>query len=124
MTDQERFEQGLAMRRRVLGDAHVDRTLAARTPVTAEFQDLLTRYVWGEIWTRPALDIKTRRLLVIATLVALGRWEELQLHVRAAVESGDVQADEVKEIVLQQAIYCGIPTANHAMQLLAPLLAA
>jgi 4-carboxymuconolactone decarboxylase len=123
MTEQERYEHGLAMRRRVLGDPHVDRTLAARTAATAEFQDLLTRYVWGEIWTRPALDVKTRRLLVIATLVALGRWEELQLHVRAAVESGEVRADEVKEIILQQAIYCGIPTANHAMQLLAPLLA-
>ena len=122
MTDQERYAQGLAMRRRVLGDAHVDRTLAARTPITEEFQDLLTRYVWGEIWTRPALDVKTRRLLVIATLVALGRWEEFQLHVRAAIESGDVRGDEVKEILLQQAIYCGIPTANHAMQLVGPLL--
>ena len=122
MTEQERYEHGLAMRRRVLGDAHVDRTLAARTPVTEEFQDLLTRYVWGEIWTRPALDVKTRRLLVVATLVALGRWEEFQLHVRAAIESGDVRADEVKEIVLQQAIYCGIPAANHAMQLIGPLL--
>jgi 4-carboxymuconolactone decarboxylase len=123
MTEQERYEQGLAMRRRVLGDAHVDRTLAARTPTTQEFQDLLTRYVWGEIWMRPALDVKTRRLLVIATLIALGRWEELQLHVGAAIESGDISADEVKEIILQQAIYCGIPTANHVMQLIGPLLA-
>ena len=122
MTDDERYEHGLAMRRRVLGDAHVDRLLAARTPMTAEFQDLLTRCAWGEIWTRPALDIKTRRLLVIATLVALGRWEELHMHVRAALESRDVSADEVKEILLQQAIYCGIPAANHAMQLIGPLL--
>lgn len=123
MTEHERYEQGLAMRRRVLGDAHVDRTLDARTPMTEEFQALLTRYAWGEIWTRPALDVRTRRLLVIATLLALGRWEELQMHVRAALESGEVSSSDVKEIVLQQAIYCGVPAANHALQLVGPLLA-
>lgn len=124
MTEQERYEQGLAMRRRVLGDAHVDKTLAARTPMTEDFQDLLTRYAWGEIWTRPALDVRTRRLLVIATLIALGRWEELHLHARATLESGDASADEIKEIVLQQAIYCGVPAANHALQVVGPLLTA
>jgi 4-carboxymuconolactone decarboxylase len=122
MTDEERYERGLAMRRQVLGDAHVDRTLAERTPFTGEFQELLTRYAWGEIWTRPALDVRTRRLLVIATLMALGRWEELQMHIRAALESGDVGADEVKEVILQQAIYCGVPAANHAIHVIAPLL--
>ena len=122
MDERERYEQGLAMRRRALGDAHVDRTLAAATPATAEFQDLLTRYAWGEIWTRPSFDVRTRRLLVIATLVALGRWEELQLHVRAALEAGDLQAADIKEVLLQQAIYCGVPAANHAFAVLKDLL--
>ena len=90
--------------------------------MTEEFQDLLTRYAWGEIWTRPAFDVRTRRLLVIATLIALGRWEELQLHVRAALESGDVTRDDVKEILLQQAIYCGVPAANHGFAVLEDLL--
>ena len=122
MDERERYEQGLAMRRRVLGDAHVDRALDATTPMTEEFQALLTRYAWGEIWTRPAFDVRTRRLLVIATLVALGRWEELQMHARAALESGDLQPVDIKEVLLQQAIYCGVPAANHAVQLLRPLL--
>ena len=110
------------MRRRVLGDAHVDRALEATTPMTEEFQALLTRYAWGEIWTRPAFDVRTRRLLVIATLVALGRWEELHMHVAAALRAGDVRAEEVKEILLQQAIYCGVPAANHAFHVLGDLL--
>jgi 4-carboxymuconolactone decarboxylase len=122
MDERERYEQGLAMRRRALGDAHVDRALQSVTPMTEEFQALLTRYAWGEIWTRPALDVRTRRLLVIATLVALGRWEELHLHVAAALRAGDVRADEVKEILLQQAVYCGVPAANHAFYVLGELL--
>ena len=122
MDERERYEQGLAMRRRVLGDAHVDRALQSTSPMTEEFQQLLTRYAWGEIWTRPAFDVRTRRLMVIATLVALGRWEELQLHVRAGLESGDLTPADVKEVLLQQAIYCGVPAANHAFQLLRPLL--
>lgn len=122
MDERERYEQGLAMRRQVLGDAHVDRALAAQSPMTGEFQDLLTRYAWGEIWTRPSFDVRTRRLLVVATLVALGRWEELHLHVRAALESGDLTRDDVKEILLQQAIYCGVPAANHGFAVLRELL--
>jgi 4-carboxymuconolactone decarboxylase len=122
MDERDRHEQGLRMRRRVLGDAHVDRALAAASPMTEEFQDLLTRYAWGEIWTRDGFDLRTRRLLVIATLVALGRWEELQLHARAALESGDLQPADVKEVLLQQAVYCGVPAANHAFHLLRPLL--
>ena len=122
MDERDRHEQGLRMRRRVLGDAHVDRARAAASPMTEEFQDLLTRYAWGEIWTRDGFDLRTRRLLVIATLVALGRWEELQLHARAALESGDLQPADVKEVLLQQAVYCGVPAANHAFQLLRPLL--
>jgi 4-carboxymuconolactone decarboxylase len=122
MDERERYEQGLAMRRRALGDAHVDRALQATTPMTAEFQDLLTRYAWGEIWTRPALDVRTRRLMVLATLIALGRWEELHMHACAALESGDLQPVDIKEVLLQQAIYCGVPAANHAFSVLKDLL--
>ena len=104
------------MRRRVLGDAHVDRAVAGTSPLTADFQDLITRYAWGEIWTRPGLDLRSRRLLVIGTLLALGRFDELRMHVRAALEEGGLSADEIKEIVLQQAIYCGVPAANTAFE--------
>jgi 4-carboxymuconolactone decarboxylase len=113
-TDDERRTAGEQVRRRVLGDAHVDRSAANRTAFTAEFQDLLTRYVWGEIWTRPGLDERTRRLLVIAMLVASGREAEFRLHVRAAVEQGGVTRDDIKEVLLQAAVYCGIPVANSA----------
>jgi 4-carboxymuconolactone decarboxylase len=108
---------GEATRRHVLGDAHVDRAQANTTPFTAEFQDLITRYVWGEIWTRPGLDERTRRVLVIGTMIALGRWEEFAMHVRAAVQQGGFTQDDVKEIILQQAAYCGVPAANHALKL-------
>jgi len=122
MDEHDRYVEGLAMRRRVLGDAHVDRAVAGVTAATESFQDLLTRYAWGEIWTRPALDVRTRRALVIATLIALGRWEELHMHVEAALAGGDLSADEIREIVLQQAIYCGVLSANHAFQVLRGLL--
>lgn len=102
------------MRRKVLGDAHVDRATAAATPLTSEFQDLITRYAWGEIWTRPGLDVRSRRILVIGTMVALGRWEELGMHLRAALAEGGFEANELKEIVLQQAVYCGVPAAHRA----------
>jgi 3-oxoadipate enol-lactonase/4-carboxymuconolactone decarboxylase len=107
----------------VLGDAHVDRAIASTTPLTAEFQSLITRYAWGEIWARPGLDVRTRRILVIGTLVALHHWEELAMHVRAALTSGDLVAEDVKEIVLQQAIYCGVPTANTALRVIGDLIA-
>ena len=103
-------------RRRILGDAHVDRAQASTTPLTADFQELITRYVWGEIWTRPGLDERTRRVLVIGTMIALGRWEEFAMHVRAAVQEGGFTADDIKEIVLQQAVYCGVPAAHHALK--------
>ena len=115
--------EGERMRRRILGDAHVDRAKKNATPLTAEFQDLITRYVWGEIWTRPGLDERTRRVLVIGTMVALGRWEEFALHVRAAVVEGGFSADDVKEVILQQAVYCGVPAANHALGVAAKVLA-
>lgn len=120
-SDDERRAAGMEVRRKVLGDAHVDRASARATELTAEFQDLITRYAWGEIWTRPGLDVRTRRLLVIATTIALGRWEELRLHVRAALEEASVSADEIKEVMLQQAVYCGVPAANTAFEILREL---
>ena len=116
MDERDRHAAGTKMRRRVLGDAHVDRAAARTSPLTADFQDLITRYAWGEIWTRPGLDLRSRRLLVIGTLLALGRFDELRMHVRAALEEGGLSADEIKEIVLQQAIYCGVPAANTAFE--------
>jgi 4-carboxymuconolactone decarboxylase len=121
--DRERLDAGMTVRRSVLGDAHVDRAIASTTPLTAEFQSLITRYAWGEIWARPGLDVRTRRILVIGTLVALHHWEELAMHVRAALTSGDLVAEDVKEIVLQQAIYCGVPTANTALRVIGDLIA-
>jgi 4-carboxymuconolactone decarboxylase len=112
----------MAVRRQVLGSEHVDRAIAQTSALTVEFQDLLTRYVWGEVWTRPGLDERNRRVLVIGTMLALGRWEELRMHARAALEHGGFSPDDVKEIVLQQAVYCGIPAANHAFQILRELL--
>jgi 4-carboxymuconolactone decarboxylase len=120
MDERERYDAGLRVRRTVLGDEHVDRAIARTTAVTAEFQDLITRYAWGEIWTRPGLDIRTRRLLVIGTLLALGRYDEFRMHVRAALEGG-LAIDEIKEVVLQQAIYCGVPAANTAFEVLREL---
>lgn len=116
MKDEERYETGLQTRRAVLGDAHVDRSLANRTPLTEEFQALITRYAWGEIWTRPGLPRHTRSLLTIAMMVALGRDGELRLHLRAAANNG-VTRDEIQETLLQTAIYCGVPAANHAFHL-------
>src|SRR3954470_16645830 len=102
MTDDERRAAGLAKRRAVLGDAHVTRAMGSATALTAEFQDLITRYAWGEIWTRPGLDVRARRLLVIGPPIALGRWEELAMHGRAALVEGQISADDLKEIALQQ----------------------
>ena len=123
MDDDQRRMAGMAIRRTVLGDAHVDRAVATTTPLTAEFQDLITRYAWGEIWTRPGLDLRSRRVLVIGTMIALGRWEELRMHARAALAASALSADELEEIVLQQAIYCGVPAAHHALAELSVVLA-
>ncbi|SAK74593.1 4-carboxymuconolactone decarboxylase [Caballeronia arationis] len=116
MTEDERYDAGLGVRRAVLGDAHVDRSLANRTDLTTEFQNLITRYAWGEIWTRPGLPRHTRSLVTIAMMVALNRNEELALHLRAAKNNG-VSRDEIKEILMQTAIYCGVPAANSAFHL-------
>jgi 4-carboxymuconolactone decarboxylase len=110
------YERGMKTRRKVLGDEWVDRAERNKTPFNADFQALITRYAWDEIWNRKGLSHKVRRMLVIATLVALGRWEEYQLHVRAALQSGDLDEDDLKEILLQSAVYCGIPAANTAFK--------
>ena len=114
MDERERFELGTKKRRKVLGDAWVDRSNAKKTEFNAEFLDLISRYAWGEIWTRPGLDDRTRRLLVLGSMIALGRWEEFKLHLRAAITEGGVSKNDIKEVILQQAIYCGVPAANTA----------
>jgi 4-carboxymuconolactone decarboxylase len=109
-------ERGMKTRRKVLGDEWVDRAERTKNEFNAEFQDLITRYAWDDIWNRPGLDHKTRRMLVLAMTVALGRYEEFSLHVRAALQSGDLTQDELKEVLLQAAVYCGIPAANTAFK--------
>ncbi|WP_115510272.1 4-carboxymuconolactone decarboxylase [Xanthomonas arboricola] len=121
MHEDERYQTGLRERRRVLGDAHVERSLAARTEFTDEFQALITRYAWGTIWTRDGLPAHTRSLLTLAMMVALGHDEEFKLHVRAARNNG-VTPEQIKEVLLQAAVYCGVPAANHAFALAKPIL--
>ena len=107
------YDEGMRVRREVLGDEHVDAAAARTTDFTREFQDLITRYAWGEIWTRPGLDRKTRSCMTLIALIALGRREELAMHVRAALRNG-LTPDEIKEVLLHSAIYCGVPAANSA----------
>ena len=107
------YDEGMRVRREVLGDEHVDRAIEQTTEFTREFQELITRYAWGEIWTRPGLDRRTRSCVTLTALVALGRDEELAMHVRAALRTG-LTADEIKEVLLHSAVYCGIPAANAA----------
>ena len=114
MTDQH--ARGLEMRRDVLGDEHVDGAIAATTAFTAEFQDFITRYCWGEIWSRPGLDRRTRSCVTLTALIAQGHHHELALHVRAALRNG-LTADEIKEVILQCAVYCGVPAANSAFRI-------
>jgi len=113
MDERERYRQGISVRRSVLGDAHVDRALKTRTDFNEDFQDLITRYAWGEIWSRPGLPRKTRSLITLAMMVALNRGDEFRMHVCAAIKNG-VTRDEIKEVLLQTAIYCGVPAANSA----------
>ena len=117
MDDRERHAAGMAIRREILGDAHVDRAVADTTDATTAIQDLITRYAWGEIWTRPGLDHRTRRVLVIGTQIALRQWDQYRIHVRAALAEGGFSMDDVNEIVLQQAIYCGAPAALTAVNI-------
>ena len=107
------YDRGMKVRREVLGDEHVDRTIGRTTEFTADFQDFITKYAWGEIWSRPGLDRKTRSCITLTALVALGRLDELELHVRAAVRNG-LTEKEIEEVFLQSAVYCGVPAANSA----------
>jgi len=112
----DRYDEGIKIRREVLGDEHVDRAVARTSELTAEFQDLITRYAWGEIWARPGLDRKTRSCITLAALVAAGRTEELELHVSGALRNG-LTPGEIKEVLLHCAVYCGIPAANTAFSI-------
>jgi 4-carboxymuconolactone decarboxylase len=122
MDENERYANGIEVRRAVLGDKYVNRALKNKNSFDEEFQDLITRYAWGEIWTRPGLHRHTRSLITIAMLVALNRGEEFRLHVRAAANNG-VTRDEIREVLLQAAIYCGIPAANSAFHAAEEVLA-
>ena len=106
-------DEGMKTRREVLGDEHVDEAIARTTPFTADFQDLITRYAWGEIWSRPGLDRRTRSCMTLTALIALGHERELEMHLGAALRNG-VTIEEIKEVILQSAIYCGVPSANTA----------
>ncbi len=116
MKDEEHYQQGMDVRRAVLGDSHVDRTLSQLTPLNEEFQNFITRYAWGDIWTRPGLERHTRSMITIAMLIALNREAELKMHLRAAFNNG-VTRDELKELIMHSALYCGLPAANATMHL-------
>jgi 4-carboxymuconolactone decarboxylase len=122
MADDDIFNAGMAVRRNILGEAHVDKAVANTKPYTKTFQDMIVRYGWGEVWTRPGFDHRTRRILVIGTMMGIGRWEEFRMHLRAALEGGMSMAD-IEEIFLQQAIYCGVPVTNTAFHHLDDIIA-
>ena len=123
MDERERFEAGMKVRREVLGDAHVNRSLARLNAFNEEFQDLIARYAWGEIWMRPGLERRTRSMITLAMLVALNRPEEFRLHLRAAFNNG-LGCDDIREVLLQTAIYCGVPAANAAFHMAEEVFAA
>lgn len=116
MDEKQRYEEGMAVRRSVLGDKHVDRTLQSITDFNGEFQEMITRHAWGDIWTRPGLERHTRSLITLAMLIALNREEELAMHLKAGKNNG-VSRDEIKELLMHSAIYCGVPAANSAFHL-------
>lgn len=122
MDERERHRRGMSVRRAVLGHAHVQRARDGETSFNREFQDLITRYAWGEVWSRPGLSRRTRSLLTLALMVALGRSEELRLHVRGALGNG-VTREEIKEVLLHTAVYCGVPAAHAAFQVAEDALA-
>jgi 4-carboxymuconolactone decarboxylase len=121
-TDEQRRAAGMRVRREVLGDAHVDRAVAAVTPLTADFQDFITRVAWGDLWQRPGLDRRTRSMLTLAITASLRHWDEFALHVKAAVHNG-LTDDEIAEVCLHTAVYAGVPAANHALAVAKPILA-
>jgi 4-carboxymuconolactone decarboxylase len=123
MTDSERAQEGMSVRRAVLGDDHVDRAVAATTPFTAPFQDLITRYAWGEIWSRPGLSRAERSMITLTALAVLRQEQELALHVRAALRNG-LSPGQIREVLLQVAVYAGVPAANRAFAVAQPVLAA
>jgi len=116
LTDEERYEQGMVVRREVLSDAHVDRAIAGTTALTADFQDFITRVAWGDVWSRPGLDRRSRSVAVLTALIALGHHEELAMHLRAALRNG-LTVDEITEVILQAGVYCGVPAANTAFRI-------
>jgi 4-carboxymuconolactone decarboxylase len=122
LTDEERYDQGMAVRREVLSDAHVDRAIAGTTELTADFQDFITRVAWGEIWSRPGLDRRSRSVAVITSLIAHGHHEELAMHLRAGLRNG-LTVDEIREIILQSAVYSGVPAANTAFRIASEVFA-
>jgi alkylhydroperoxidase/carboxymuconolactone decarboxylase family protein YurZ len=111
----ESYDRGMVVRRKILGDAWVDRSLNNRNDFNAEIQEQITSHVWGDIWTRPAIDPKTRRFMTLSIMIALRAWDEFRLHVRTGLAAGDLTKDELKEIILQATVYCGAPAGNHAM---------
>ncbi len=122
MDDRERYAKGLEVRRAVLGDKHVNRSIEKSDSFTEEFQDLVTRYAWGEMWTRPGLPRHTRSLITLAMLIALNRGDEFRLHLRGASNNG-VTREQIKELLLQAAVYCGVPAANSAFHAAEEVLA-
>lgn len=116
LTDQQRWDQGMTVRREVLSDAHVDRAIAGTDGLTADFQDFITRVAWGDIWSRPGLDRRSRSVAVLTALIALGHHEELAMHLRAARRNG-LTVDEIREVILQAGLYCGVPAANTAFRI-------
>lgn len=123
MDERKRYEKGMKVRRELLGDAHVEKSLKSLTKFNEEFQDLITRYAWGEIWTRPGLPKETRSLVTLAMLVALNRNEEFRMHVRAALNNG-VEQEQIREVLLQAAVYCGVPAANTAFHIAQEVISA
>lgn len=122
LSDEERYDQGMLVRREVLSDAHVDRSIAGTTRFTGDFQDFITRVAWGDVWSRPGLDRRSRSVAVLTAMIALGHHEEFVMHVHAALRNG-LTVEEIKEVILQSAVYCGVPAANTAFRLASEALA-